>query len=158
MTMSEKHKLFVGIDSHSETHKVALISATTLENSPSHLRESELMDVCNSLRDFKRLSRAIKKHTSCIDEVVIGIDSCGVYTLPLTYYLQRQEYKVYYMENKLQKASRGSFFDLENKSDVIDAIRIAHLLYLKDLAGPLFRATALRSPDFESEASILHTL
>lgn len=62
------------------------------------------------------------------------------------------------MEQKLSKVSRGYLFDLENKSDVIDAIRIAYLLYVKDLAGSLFRTTALRLPDFDSKASILHTL
>ena len=62
------------------------------------------------------------------------------------------------MEQKLSKVSRGYLFDLENKSDDIDAIRIAYLLYLKDLAGPLFKTTAVRLPDFDTRASVLHAL
>lgn len=154
--MNENHKLYVGIDSHSETHKVALIPVVALRNYPNSPIESEVIDVCNSLGDFKRLSRAIQKYAACTDEVVIGIDSCGAYTLPITYYLQRQQYQVFYMENKLKKVTRGYFFDIENKSDTIDAIRIAYLIYVRDLAGALFRTTALRSPDLDSKASILY--
>ena len=157
-SMGTIHRLYVGIDSHSQTHKVALIPAEDLQNHQKSLKKSELLDVCNSLSDFRRLGRAIRKYTSVANEVVIGIDSCGFYTLPITYYLQSLEFRVFYMEQKLSKTSRGYLFDLENKSDVIDAIRIAYLLYLKDLAGSLFRSTALKVPDFDSKASILHTL
>ncbi len=152
------HKLYVGIDSHSEIHKIALIQTTSLQTSTNDLRESKLLDIRNRIADFELLIHSIQEYTSFVDEVVVGIDSCGLYTLPITYYLQRHKYKVFYMENKSKKVSRGYFFDLENKNDVIDSIRVAYFLYLKDLAGSLFRATALRTPDFSSSASLLHTL
>jgi transposase len=156
--MSSLHKLYVGIDSHSQTHKVAIIPVENLQGSLKDLKKSKVIDIGNNINDFKRLKRNIHKYTSSIEEIVIGIDSCGIYTLPLTFYLQNQQYQLCFIENKLSKATRGYIFDLENKRDDIDAIRVAHLLYLKDLAGSLFRTTTLKLPDLSSKASILHTL
>jgi transposase len=155
--MNTLHKLYVGFDSHSKINKVALIPISALQ-STRKLKEAEIIDVENNQHDFKHLKGAIRKHTKLVNQVIVGIDSCGIYTLPITHFLISLGFQVYFMEQTLSKSSRGYLFDLENKSDVIDAIRIAHLLYLRDMAGSLFRTTSLRLPDFESKSSFLHML
>jgi transposase len=152
------NRLYVGIDSHSKSHKVVLVPSSMLRQLPKSLKEPDVMDVHNTLNDYHRLTRSIRGYTKIADEVRIGIDSCGIYSLPITYYLQKQNYRVYYMEQKLSKVSRGYIFDLENKSDIIDAIRIAYLLYIKDVTGSLFSSTACRIPDLDSSANRLHSL
>lgn len=156
--MSSIHKLYVGIDSHSKIHKVALMTFTELQEASKELKNLTVLNIRNTHSDFQRLSRFIQKYKVLPSEVIIGIDSCGIYTLPITYYLQKQNYNVYYMENKMSKASRGYILDLENKSDVIDAVRISHLLYIEDIAGSLFNSTALRLPDFDSSTNRLQSL
>lgn len=156
--MKNIHLLYIGIDSHSKLQKAALIPAATLQKGTKDLKKCEILDIHNNISDFQLLHRTIRKYTRCTDEVIIGIDSCGIYTSPLAYYLKNQKYKVFYMEQNMSKASRGYIFGLENKSDVIDAARIAYLLYMKDVSGSLFNTTALRLPDFDSRANRLHSL
>ena len=127
------HRLYVGIDSHSKSYKVVIVPSSILQELPKESKKPDVMDVRNTLNDFQRLVRSIRRYTKFTNAVRIGIDFCGIYTLPITYYLQTQNYQVYYMEQKMSKLSRGYILDLENKSDIIDAVRIVYLLYIKDI-------------------------
>jgi transposase len=151
-------KLYVGIDAHSEVHKVALMPASLFEEPSLDLRQSKIVDIENTKKDYRYLSKIIGRYSGDPTQVIIGIDSCGFYSMPLTQYLQSQDYQVYYMDQKLRKITRNYLFGAESKNDTIDAIRIANGLYLKDVTGSLLGSAQLKTPDFSSRASILRTL
>ena len=60
--MSSIHELYVGIDSHSRTHKVALIRATALQSSPK-VEGLERIGVNRHLQQFKRFSAFTLRHS-----------------------------------------------------------------------------------------------
>ena len=152
------NKLYIGIDAHSEVHKVALVPASVFNASPADLGQSIDIDIGNNKKDFNCLSQTIDRCTDDSAQIIVGIDSCGPYSMPLTYYLQSQHYQVHYMDQKLRKVTRNYLFGAESKNDAIDAIRVANALYLKDVSGSLLSSTQLKTPDFSSKASVLHTL
>ena len=98
----------------------------------------------NDLHDFQGLDRAIRSYTKEVSEVAIAVDHTGGhYSEPLVNFLQDKGYTVYHLETKAVKAARERLLDQESKSDTIDAISSAYLLYLRDAHGISFRISAL---------------
>jgi len=75
----------------------------------------------------------------------------------LVYFLQSKGYNLYYLEPKAVKAARERLLDEENKSDHIDAIGSAYLLYLRDKHGISFRIPTV-APELGTRAVTLRTL
>jgi len=61
------------------------------------------------------------------------------------------------LETKAIKGARERFLDDENKSDTIDSVSAAYLLYLRDLHGLSFRISAM-TPGLGSRAAALNSL
>jgi len=110
------------------------------------------------MSDFQRLHAAITSYVSSPYEAIIAVDHTGGhYSEPIVYFLQGREYPVYYLETKAAKAARERFLDQESKSDTIDAVSCAYLLYLRDAHGLSFRISAV-TPELGSKAAALRSL
>jgi transposase len=132
--------------------------ATIAKKLSSLWREVETFDVKNDVDSFQRLDRAIRSHIKVVNEVAIAVDHTGGhYSEPLVNFLQAKGYTVYHLETKAVKAARERLLDQESKSDTIDAISSAYLLYLRDAHGISFRISALM-PELGSSASLLKSL
>lgn len=153
-----KHRLYVGVDVHKTTHKAAIIPLDLLEGSENVWKAVKPLSLGNNKDDFERLDAAIRDRISDADEVIISIDHTGGhYSEPLAGFLQNKGYKVYYLEAKAVKAARERLLDQENKTDTIDSVSIAYLLYLRDIHGLSFRISA--SPvDLYSKGTMLRSL
>ncbi len=117
-----------------------------------------MLTIENNLSDFQRLDNAIRSYVSSPYEAAIAVDHTGGhYSEPIVYFLQGREYPVYYLETKAVKAARERFLDQESKSDTIDAIGSAYLLYLRDTHGLSFRISAA-TPELGSKAATLRSL
>ncbi len=156
--MGISKSLYVGIDIHSKLHVAAIIPTTLLENSDTLWRKVQPLVISNCKSDFAILDEAIREYTLKSDDVAIAIDHTGGhYSEPLVYFLDSKGYNVYHLESKAVKAARERLLDQESKSDVIDAIGSAYLLYLSDVHGISFRISRT-TPQLRSKASFLNTL
>ena len=156
--MRIQHKLYVGIDIHSKKHTVALLPLALLECSNSPWRTAKALTIENNASDFQRLDAAIRSYLSSPYEAAIAVDHTGGhYSEPIVYFLHGRGYPVYYLEAKAVKAARERFLDQESKSDMIDAIGCAYLLYLRDAHGLSFRISAA-TPELGSKATALKFL
>ena len=120
--------VYVGIDIHSVNHYAAIITADGL-NRQKPLSKTPIITLGNNQRDYNRLVTRIQKARGLSGSVKIAIDQTGRYSEPLTYFLQKKDYTLYYVNNKAVKAVRKYLLKEENKNDVLDAIKFAHLLY-----------------------------
>lgn len=154
----EKRRLYVGIDVHSRQHKVALLPLDLLEHPGNLWQKVKPLAITNESQDFKQLDLAIQAHISTTDEAIIAVDHTGGhYSEPLVHFLHSRGYNVCYLETKAVRGARDHLLDQESKSDDIDAIGAAYLLYLRDMHQLSFRiSTAV--PQLQSEASTLNTL
>ncbi len=151
-------KLYVGIDVHRESHKVAVMPIALLERPGAVWKKVKPLNIKNDIDDFERLNTAIKSHISSTEEVAIAVDHTGGhYSEPLVYFLQRKGYSVYHLETKAVKAARERFLDQEIKSDTIDSTCAAYILYLRDVHGLSFRVSAV-TPQLGSKAMVLNSL
>jgi transposase len=156
--MSIQHKLYVGIDIHSKKHTVAILPLALLECSNPPWRTAKTLTIENNASDFQRLDAAIRSCVSTPYEASIAVDHTGGhYSEPIVYFLKGKGYPVYYLETKAVKAARERFLDQESKSDTIDAIGCAYLLYLRDVHGLSFRISAA-IPELGSKAFALRSL
>ncbi len=152
------HKLYVGIDVHSREHLAAVMPVSLLKLPGATWKKVKPLRIKNNIEDFKRLDVVIKSHISEPDEVAIAVDHTGGhYSEPITYFLQARGYAVYYLETKATKVARERLLDEESKSDLIDSVSAAYLLYLRDVHGISFRVTAMK-PELQSEAAALNSL
>ena len=152
------HKVYVGIDVHRKTHKVAILPITLLQESESSWKRAKMLDIENNYDDFKRLDAAIREHILHPKEAVIAVDyTGGHYSEPLVYFLQQKGYHVYHLEPKGVALVRDRLLDEESKSDTIDAVTTANLLYLRDAHGLSFRISAV-TPELGSKAMVLRQL
>ncbi len=93
-----------------------------------------------------------------ISIAVIAIDHTGGhYSEPIVYYLLNRGYEVYYLEAKGIKAARERLLDQESKSDAIDSISAAYMLYLRDTQGLSFRIS-LTKYELGSRAAVINSL
>jgi len=151
-------KLYVGIDVHSREHKAAVIPVALLEQAGNAWRKAKPLSIRNNVRDFERLDTVIRSHVSSTAEAAIAVDyTGGHYSEPIVYFLQARGYDVYCLETKAVKAARERFLDEESKSDTIDSVSAAYLLYLRDLHGLSFRISAM-TPELWSRAAVLNSL
>ena len=74
----------------------------------------------------------IKKSKPKSGKVKIAIDQTGRYSEPLAYFLQNKGYQLYYVGSKAVKGIRKYLLNEEDKNDVLDAIKFAYVLCLKD--------------------------
>lgn len=158
MLKAETRKLYVGIDVHSREHKVAILPSALLEQRPEVWRTAKFLNIRNNARDYARLDEAIKSEVDTVDQAAIIIDSTGGhYSEPLLYFLQSKGYSVHYLESKAVKAARQRLLDQDSKSDLIDSVSFALLLYLRDCHGVSFRVSAT-APELNSRAATLKSL
>jgi len=151
-------KIYVGIDIHRETHKVAIIPITALCSLKPKWKEVKFLDIKNNLNDFNLLDTTLKEYVLSSNEAVTAVDHTGGhYSEPLVYFLQSRGYPVYHLEPRAVKAARERLLDEESKSDKIDAVGSAYLLYLRDTHGLSFRISAV-TPKLGSQASVLRYL
>lgn len=153
-----QRKLYVGIDVHSREHKVAVIPIALLEQPGNAWRKVKPLSIRNNVADFERVDTAIRSHISSTEEAAIAVDHTGGhYSEPIVYFLQAKGYDVYCLETKAVKAARERFLDEESKSDIIDSVSAAYLLYLRDVHGLSFRISAM-TPKLGSRAAALNSL
>ena len=153
-----QRKVYVGIDVHSRQHKAAVLPVELLEQSGTLWRKVKPLSIKNDIADFEHLDAIIRSHISNAEEVAIAVDHTGGhYSEPIVYYLQARGYSVYYLETKAVKAARERFLDQENKTDIIDSISAAYLLYLRDVHGMSFRISTM-TPEMDSKAATLNSL
>ena len=152
------HRVYVGIDIHSRKHRVGIMPRTLLEREDAAWRNTETFIIENKIDDFQHLDAAIKSHSASPEQVAIAVDHTGGhYSEPIVYFLLKQGYRVYHLETKAVKAIRERFLDQENKSDTIDAIGSAYILYLRDTHGISFRIAPV-SPQLNSTAALFRSL
>jgi len=151
-------KLYVGIDIHSREHVAAVIPISLLELPGALWGKVKPITIRNNIEDFERLETAIRSHVLAPKDVAIAVDETGGhYSEPITYFLLTKGYSVYYLEAKATKAAKERLLDQESKSDVVDSITAAYLLYLRDVHGISLRISAM-IPELQSQASALNSL
>lgn len=151
-------KLYVGIDVHSREHVAAVLPISLLELPGTPWGKVKPITIRNSIEDFERLETAIKSHVSTPEEVAIAVDNTGGhYSEPITYFLLTKGYSVYYLEAKATKVAKERLLDQESKSDVVDSITAAYLLYLRDVHGISLRISVI-IPELQSKAATLKSL
>lgn len=151
-------KLYVGIDIHSRKHVAAVIPTSLLELPGTLWGKVKPITIRNNIEDFERLETAIRSYVLAPKEVAIAIDETGShYSEPITYFLLTKGYSVYYLEAKATKAAKERLLDQESKSDVVDSITAAYLLYLRDVHGISLRISAM-IPDLQSKSTALKSL
>lgn len=155
---NHQREVYVGIDVHRDEHKAAILPLMLLEGFGTDWRNTKPLTVKNNIHDFKCLDDAIRLYATRPEDAAIAVDHTGGhYSEPLIYFLQRRGYSLYYLEAKAVKAARERLLDEENKSDHIDAVGSAYLLYLKDKHGLSFRIPAV-APELGTRAVTLRAL
>ena len=134
------NKLFVGIDIHAREHKAAIIPADWFDKQDAVWKMAQPLCLRNNYASFENLDENIRAQVNDLKDVVIAVDHTGGhYSEPLVHYLLSKGYSVYCLEAKGLKVARERLLDQEIKSDNIDAISSAYMLYLRDTHGLSFR-------------------
>ena len=155
---NQMHKVYVGIDVHHKSHKVAILDGAIVQNTESMLKRAKILNIENNISDFERLEKAIGENISYPEEAAVAVDHTGGhYSEPLVYFLEKRGYRVYHLEPKVVALVKDRLLDEESKSDRIDAVTLASLLQLRDTHGFSFRISAI-SPELGSQATILRQL
>lgn len=151
-------QLYVGIDVHSKEHKAAIIPKALFDDLGALWKRVKPITIRNDSESYESLNKAIRSHISSSDGVSIAVDyTGGHYSEPLVHYLQAQGYHVHYLESRGMKGAREHLLDEESKSDVIDCIAIAYMLYLRDTHGLSFRISET-TPELGTIAATLNSL
>ncbi|HEY50429.1 MAG TPA: IS110 family transposase [Dehalococcoidia bacterium] len=153
-----KKKLYVGIDIHSREHKAAIVPVGLFQQTSTVWGSIRPIVVKNEYNSFKNLDDSIRSQVCDTSEVTIAVDHTGGhYSEPIVYYLLTAGYDVYYLESKAVKSARERLLDEENKSDIIDSIGTAYLLYLRDTHSLSFRISLIQY-ELGSRAAVLNSL
>lgn len=150
--------LYVGIDAHKFVNYVALIPEHQFRESNNASRVFQVIKVANNKADFEKLRNKLRSSEQNTAKIFIGIDSCGLYSQPLTEFIQSAGFDVYYMSRYIANYAKNQILEIANKNDTLDAIRVAYSLFMKNVSGDLFKITNLKRPDFTGAASRIHTL
>lgn len=151
-------QLYVGIDVHSKEHKVAIVPKALFEEAGKPWKKVKPLTIKNNFESFKCLDKAMFSYICSADQVSIAVDHTGGhYSEPLVYHLQAQGYHVLYLESKGMKAAKERLLDEESKSDKIDCIATAYMLYLRDTHGLSFRVSET-VPELGTNAATLNSL
>ena len=158
MSYCKRRQLYVGIDVHVNEHKVAMVPYILFEQPGTVWKKIKPLAIRNVRDDFDSLDNLIKSHVNDPKEVVIAIDHTGGhYSEPIVYYLLKRGYDVYYLEAKGIKAARERLLDQESKSDIIDSVSAAYMLYLRDTQGLSFRISLIKY-ELGSKAAVINSL
>ncbi|MDD4985080.1 MAG: transposase [Dehalococcoidales bacterium] len=150
--------VYVGIDIHSRKHIVGIITGTLLEHAGTAWQNAETFIIENTIEDYQHLDATIKAYAPSHENVAIAVDHTGGhYSEPIIHFLVEQGYRVCYLETKAVKAIRERFLDQVNKTDNIDAIGAAYILYLRDTHEISFRIVPV-SPQLNSTAALFRSL
>jgi len=152
------NKLFVGIDIHAKEHKAAIIPVNWFDKKDALWKMVQPLKIRNDYASFENLDEAIRANVNDLKDVVIAVDHTGGhYSEPLVHYLLSKGYSVYFLESKGLKVARERLLDQEIKSDNIDAVSSAYMLYLRDTHGLSFRIS-LNKYELGLTATTLNTL
>jgi len=154
----EKRQLYVGIDIHAHEQKVAIVPSFLFEQHGTLWKKIKTINIKNQRDDFNHLDNMIKEQVNNKEDAIIAVDHTGGhYSEPIVYFLLNQDYQVCYLESKGIKAARERLLDQENKSDEIDSISAAYMLYLRDIQGLSFRIS-LKSYELGTQAAAINSL
>ena len=154
----QKRQLYVGIDVHVKEHKVAIVPCVLFERPGAIWKKIKTLTLRNARVDFDFLDDLIRSHINDPKEVVIAVDHTGGhYSEPIVYYLLNRGYEVFYLETKGVRAARERLLDQENKSDAIDSVSSAYMLYLRDTQGLSFRISLIKY-ELGSKAAVMNSL
>lgn len=111
---------FIGIDVSKKTLDVSFC----IKGKPEHFYH---IQVENSLKGFKKILSWLKKHKVKLERSFFAMEHTGVYSLPLSFFLQEHDI-AFRMYNPLElKRSLGL---QRGKNDKVDSQRIAHYIFL----------------------------
>jgi len=151
-------EVYVGIDIHHSSHKVAIIPLALMEKGGRAWKQVKPLSITNCRLDFEKLDRSIKEHNQDPSQVSIAIDHTGgYYSAPIVNFLSLRGYRLWYLEAKALKKAKNRFLDQENKTDEIDAVSMARILYARDILNDDLRISAV-SPELGSEAATMRAL
>lgn len=151
------HSVYVGIDVHRDSHKVALVPATFYLNATANWKDVACFDIGNNAADFNSLIVAIQKYASNPEDAAIAVDLTGSYSEPLVYYLLSRGYHPLHLLAKATRIVRHRLLGEPSKTDTIDASVLTYLLYLRDAHGLSF-GISTTSPELGSKAAALRCL
>lgn len=153
-----KKVLYIGIDIHVREHKAAIIPSVLFEKPGALWKKVKTITIKNHRDDFIHLDNIISAQVSDKEDVVIAVDHTGGhYSEPIVYFLINRGYDVYYLESKGVKAARERLLDQESKSDDIDSISAAYMLYLRDTQGLSFRISLMKY-ELGTQAAVINSL
>jgi len=158
MKNKTKKKLYVGIDVHSREHRAAIIPIALLEQTNAAWKSVKTISIKNERDSFNYFEKTIRSQVLDPSEVVISVDHTGGhYSEPIIFFLLSRGYEVYFLESKGIKAARATLLDQECKSDAIDSVSAAYMLYLRDTQGLSFRISLMKY-ELGSMATVLTSL
>ena len=150
-------QLYVGIDVHKRDQVSSILPISIFEGKTNKWKKIKPITVRNNIEDFESLHNIIVSQAGDISHVSVAVDRTGSYSIPVVNFLLSRGYKVYFLTNQSVKVAKERFLKEENKTDRLDSVILAYLLYLRDFKGLALNISATK-PDFESQANLLRPL
>lgn len=150
-------KLYVGIDVHKRDQVSTILPVSIFSKKTNDWKKVKPIIIRNNIEDYESLHKTIVSQTADISDISIAVDRTGGYSAPIVHFLVSKGYKVYFLTNQSIKAAKERFLKEENKTDHLDSVILAYLLYLRDFHG-LSLNISITTPDLESQASVLRSL
>ena len=162
-----KTKVYVGVDSHSKVHKVAILPVSLMETITEKVEEDKWdkvikqkikpVNVINNRESYEELDWTLKALADP-SEVVFGLEHTGGhYTAPLINYFTERNYQAWYIEAKAFANFKRNTLGQVNKTDKIDSREMAYYLWLRSVSHRALRVSTIQ-PDLGAESSILRQL
>lgn len=154
------HQVYVGVDIHQQTHKVAIIPLEVMQQDDKAWKRTKLLTIRNQRQDFATLEAALRERGGERrgENIAIAVDHTGGhYSAPVVHFLSTKGYPLYYFEGKALREAKTRFLDQEDKTDEIDAKAMARLLYAREVLGDSLRISTV-VPELGSAAAILRSL
>lgn len=149
-------ELFVGIDIHKESHRVAVISRDKMVN--GGWDKAKPFSIKNKKADYEKVIAKITAENVDIGNVAIAIDHTGgYYSAPLVLFLSGLNYPIYFIEGKALRDFKNRFLDIEDKTDSLDCLAMARALYAREVLGQDMRISIVK-PDLESKQAAVRVL
>ncbi len=147
-------RIYVGIDIHRKFHEVAIIPESRMQNDVFH--DTKTLKVSSNRADFEAIVAEIEQYHS--DSVTVGIDHTGGhYSGPLLTFLYSKGYTIYYLEPKGFRVNKKNLLGIDNKTDALDSISMAVLLWMRDTTNKQLRFSTTK-PEMNTLSSVLHPL
>ncbi|MBM3132070.1 MAG: IS110 family transposase, partial [Chloroflexi bacterium] len=156
-----KARAYVGIDSHSEFHKVAILPMFLMEgiaeegdwekNVKPKIKPSK---VGNNREAYEGLHKVLATHGDP-SEIVIGLEyTGGHYTAPLSHFLSGKGYQMWFVEAKAMKQFKEKFLGESNKTDKVDSREIGFYLYARAVLKRKLRVSTIR-PEIGTQSAVI---